>query len=234
MRFDVITIFPEMFITTLNVSILKRAQSSRKLTIRVHDLRRYTKDKHRKVDDRPFGGGPGMVMMAQPFFDAVKKIKGHRHAKVILMSPSGQRLTQPLAKTLAKEKNIIILCGHYEGVDDRVCQKLIDTDISIGDYVLTGGELPAMVLIDCVARLVPGVVGKKASLADESFEHNLLEYPHYTRPANFRGITVPNVLLSGNHLAIQEWRHKEALRITKHRHPDLISRKSKTYARKYT
>ncbi len=222
MRFDVITIFPEMFAPILNESIIKRAQQKKKVAIRVHDLRAYTKDKHKKVDDRPFGGGPGMVMTPQPFFDAVKRIKGKRRGKVVLMSPSGKRLTQKLVRDLAKDKNLILLCGHYEGVDERVREKLVDESISIGDYVLTGGEIPAMVLIDCVTRLLPGVVGKEASLTDESFEGGLLEYPHYTRPANFRGAKVPDVLLSGNHLAIKKWRQEQARRVTRRNRPDLI------------
>lgn len=222
MRFDVITIFPDMFAPILNASIVKRAQAKKKVTIRVHDLRKYTADKHKKVDDRPFGGGPGMVMTPQPFFDAVKKIKGKRRAKVILMSPSGKRLTQKLAHDLSKQKNLVVLCGHYEGVDERVREKLVDESISIGDYVLTGGEIPAMVLVDCLTRLIPGVLGKEASLEDESFESGLLEYPQYTRPANFRGIKVPGVLLSGNHLAIHKWRKEQARRVTRRHRPDLI------------
>lgn len=222
MRFDIITIFPEMFAPILNESIIKRAQQKKKVAVRVHDLRAYTKDKHKKVDDRPFGGGPGMVMTPQPFFDAVKRIKGKRKGKVILMSPSGKRLTQKLVRDLAKDKNLIVLCGHYEGVDERVREKLVDESISIGDYVLTGGEIPAMVLIDCVTRLLPGVVGKEASLTDESFEGGLLEYPHYTRPANFRGVKVPDVLLSGNHLAIKKWRQEQSRRVTRRNRPDLI------------
>lgn len=222
MRFDVITIFPEMFTPVIGESILKRAQEKKKVSVRVHDLRTYTRDKHKKVDDRPFGGGPGMVMTPQPFFDAVKKIKGTRKAKVILMTPSGKRLTQELARNLAKKKNLIVLCGHYEGVDERVRDGIVDESISIGDYVLTGGEIPAMVLIDCVTRLIPGVVGKETSLEEESFEGNLLEYPHYTRPANFRGAKVPDVLLSGNHSAIKKWRQEQSRRITRRNRPDLI------------
>ena len=221
LRFDIITIFPDIFKPVLNESILKRAQAKKKVVFRVHDLRRFTTDKHRKVDDRPFGGGPGMVMSPQPIFDAVKKIKGTRKAKVILMTPRGKPLTQKLAKSLTKNKNMIILCGHYEGVDERV-MKLVDESISIGDYVLTGGELPAMVLVDAVVRLIPGVLGKEESLEHESFEGNLLEYPHYTRPANFRGMKVPNVLLSGHHLAIEQWRREQSLMITKKNRPDLL------------
>ncbi len=222
MRFDIITIFPDMFAPVVNESMIKLAQEKGKVRIDVHDLRDYTTDKHRKVDDRPFGGGPGMVMTAQPLFDAVKKIKGRRKAKVILTCPTGQPLTQKMAKELAKEKNLIILCGHYEGVDDRVRQEVVDECISIGDYVLTGGELPAMVLLDCVTRLLPGVLGKEESLVDESFEGNLLEYPQFTRPANFRGIEVPNVLLSGHHEAIEKWRKAQSVNKTKKYRPDLI------------
>lgn len=223
-RFDVITIFPEMFSPVLDESIIKRAQQKKKVVIKVHDLRDYTRDKHKKIDDRPFGGGPGMVMTPQPIFDAVKKIKGRRIAAVILTCPTGKPLTQKLAKKLTKHKNLIILCGRYEGVDERVRQHIVDESISIGDYVLTGGELPAMVLIDCLTRLVPGVLGKEESLEEESFENGLLDFPQYTRPANFRGIRVPDVLLSGNHLQIQEWRRKQAMAITKENRPDLLNR----------
>jgi tRNA (guanine37-N1)-methyltransferase len=223
MRFDIITIFPGMFSSIIDESILKRAQDKKKVKIAVHDLRNYTDDKHKKVDDRPFGGGPGMVMSPQPFFDAVKKIKGRRKSKVIMMCPTGKRLSQKLARELIKEKNVIILCGHYEGIDERVRMKLVDESISIGDYVLTGGELPALVLMDCLVRLIPGVLGKDESNVDESFEANLLEYPHYTRPANFRGIKVPDVLLSGHHKAIEKWRLEESHKKTKKHRPDLLT-----------
>jgi len=222
MRFDIITIFPKMFAPILNESMVKRAQEKKKVTIRVHDLRDYTKNKHRKVDDRPFGGGPGMVMTVQPMVDAIKKIKGRRKAKVILLCPAGKPLTQQRVKKLAKSKNLILICGHYEGVDERIVTQSIDESISIGDYVLTGGEIPAMVIVDCITRLIPGVLGKAESLTDESFEHSLLDYPHYTRPADFRGKTVPNVLLSGNHSAIKKWRKGQALIRTKKNRPDLL------------
>ena len=221
-RFDIITIFPSMFKPILNESILKRAQENKKMKVVVHDLRDYTEDKHRKVDDRPFGGGPGMVMTPQPLYDAIKTIKGRRRAQVVLMCPAGQPLTQPLVKKMAKLKNVIIICGHYEGIDERIREALVDESISIGDYVLTGGELPAMVLIDAVARLIPGVVGKEESLVNESFEGNVLDYPHYTRPANFRGMKVPNVLLSGHHLAIKKWRKEQSVTRTKKYRPDLL------------
>ncbi len=224
LRFDVITIFPKMFVPVMNESIVKRAREKKKVSIYIHDLRDYTSDKHKKVDDRPFGGGPGMVLMPQPLFDAVRKIKGKRRAKVILMCPRGKPLTQKLARELAGNKNLIILCGHYEGVDERIRRTIVDDSISIGDYVLTGGELPAMILIDCLVRLVPGVLGKEASLKDESFERNLLEYPQYTRPANFRGIKVPDVLLSGHHREIAEWRHKQAVTVTRRNRPDLLQK----------
>lgn len=225
MRIDVITIFPEMFAPILNESMMKRAQAKKKISIHIHDLRRYTDDKHKKVDDRPFGGGPGMVMMPQPIYDAVKKIKGRRKAKMIFLCPTGRLLTQRLVKEYVQERNLILICGHYEGIDDRLHDLVIDERLSIGDYVLTGGELPAMVLIDCVTRLIPGVLGAAESLTDESFENNLLDYPQFTRPANFLGKTVPNVLLSGNHDAINKWRKEQALGRTKKNRPDLIAKK---------
>jgi len=222
MRFDIITIFPEMFAPVLNESMIKRAQAKRKVTIKVHDLRAYTKDKHKKVDDRPFGGGPGMVMMAQPICDAVKKIKGRRKAKVVLLCPTGKTLTQQKARSLARLKNLILVCGHYEGVDHRVEASVVDETVSIGDYVLTGGELPAMVLVDCLTRLIPGVLGDSASLADESFDAGMLDYPQYTRPADFNGMAVPNVLLSGNHHAVKHWRNEQAMIRTRKKRPDLL------------
>ena len=221
LRFDIITIFPKSFRAVLNESIIKRAQAKKKVKIVIHNLRDFTHDKHRKVDDRPFGGGPGMVMNPQPIFDCVTKINAHKKAKVILMCPTGKRLTQAVAQNLAKHKHLIIICGHYEGVDERVRRKLVDESISIGDYVLTGGELPAMVLVDCLTRLIPGVLGKRESLLSESFEEDLLEYPQYTRPANFRGMKVPNVLLSGHHQDIEKWRRNQSTARTKKLRPDL-------------
>jgi tRNA (guanine37-N1)-methyltransferase len=224
MKIDIITIFPKMFEPVLNESIIRRAQTKGKVKIALHDLRDYTPDKHRKVDDRPFGGGSGMVMTPEPIFNAVAAIKP-RKAHVILLCPQGKRLDQKTAQRIAKYKHLILICGHYEGVDERVSQKLVDEKISIGDYVLTGGELPAMVLVDAIVRLIPGVLGDKNSLNFESFEGNLLEYPHYTRPANFKGLCVPAILLSGDHKKIEIWRKKEALRRTKQRRPDLLKSK---------
>ena len=223
-RFDIITIFPDMFSAVLNESILKRAQEKKKVSIKIHDLRDYAADKKRRsVDDRPFGGGPGMVLMCQPLFDAIKKIKGRRKVHVMYTSPAGKPFTQPDAKRLTKCKNLIIICGHYEGIDERVREQLVDEEISIGDYVLTGGEIPAMVIVDAVSRLIPGVLGKAESLTHESFESNLLEGPQYTRPADFHGLNVPDVLLSGNHKAIEQWRKDQAVQKTKKVRPDLIS-----------
>jgi tRNA (guanine37-N1)-methyltransferase len=239
MRIDIITIFPKMFAPVLNESIVKRSQAKGKVKICVHDLRDYTPDKHRKVDDRPFGGGSGMVMRPEPIFNAVdniiqkSKVKSQKckskckskksKTKIILLTPQGKTLTQGLAKKLAKYKHLILICGHYEGVDERVRQGLVREEISVGDYVLTGGELPAMVLVDCLVRLIPGVLGDKNSLNFESFEGNLLEYPQYTRPANYLGMKVPEILLSGDHQKIAEWRRKQATKRTEEKRPDLLS-----------
>ncbi|MDP2654830.1 MAG: tRNA (guanosine(37)-N1)-methyltransferase TrmD [Candidatus Omnitrophota bacterium] len=221
-RFDVISIFPEIFQPVFQSSIIKRAQEKKKAAIRLHDLRDYTKDKHRKVDDRPFGGGPGMVMSPQPIFDAVKKIKGRRKARVVLTCAAGKKFDQAMARKLLRARDLIIICGHYEGVDERVREGIVDESISIGDYVLTGGEIPAMVIVDAVVRLIPGVLGKEESLEHESFEHGLLEYPQYTRPADFRGRKVPEVLLSGHHGRIEQWRKRQAEERTKKTRPDLL------------
>lgn len=224
MRIDVFTIFPEMFPPVMGRSILARAAKKKLLRVRVHDLRDWSTTKHRKVDDRPYGGGPGMVMRAEPFFLAVEQLKKKTRGlkpHVILLSPQGEKLTQRKAEALAKKPWLVLLCGHYEGVDERVRQALSDEELSIGDYVLTCGELPAMVLIDSVVRLLPRVLGCEQSAADESFSGNLLEYPHYTRPVEFRGMRVPNVLLSGNTPRVAEWRRLQSLRRTRLRRPDL-------------
>jgi tRNA (guanine37-N1)-methyltransferase len=225
LRFDIITIFPDMFAPAVHHSIIKRAQEKKKVAIHIHDLRDFAADKKRRsVDDRPFGGGPGMVLMPKPLFDAVKKVKGRRKTHVIYTSPAGVPFTQSIAKRLTKHTNLIIICGHYEGIDERVRETLVDEEISIGDYVLTGGEIPAMVIIDAVTRLVPGVLGKAESLEQESFESNMLEGPQYTRPAEFKGMKVPEVLLKGDHKKIEQWRHEQAVLKTKKVRPDLLKK----------
>ncbi len=220
MRIDILTIFPKMFDAVLNESIVKRAQKKRKVSIYTHDLRDFTSDKHRKVDDRPFGGGSGMVMRVEPIYNCLRKIR-RSGQRVILLCPKGKRFKQETARRLSGYKNLVFICGHYEGIDERV-RELIHEEISIGDYILTGGELPAMVLADAVIRLLPGVLGDKNSLNFESFEGNLLEYPHYTRPADFIGMKVPQVLLSGDHEKIARWRKQESLKTTKKRRNDLL------------
>ena len=226
MRIDVLTLFPGMFRDFLGESIIKRSQEKKKVEIRIHNIRDYSTDKHKKADDRPFGGGPGMVLTTEPIYSALKHIvaaKGRdQGARVILLSPQGKKFDQKTAKRLSKLKRLVLICGHYEGVDERVREHLVDTEISIGDYVLTCGELPAMVVIDAVTRLVPGVLGDKNSALSESFEDNLLEYPQYTRPAAFRGWAVPAVLLSGDHKNIEVWRRREAVKRTARCRPDLM------------
>ncbi len=230
MRIDVMTIFPEMFPGVLGASMLKRAQAQGHLRIAVHDLRDYSRDKHRKVDDRPYGGGPGMVMRVEPIAEAVDAIKrscaDHEGApesacRTILMSPQGERLSSAVAQELASAKHLVIICGHYEGIDERVKLSVADRSMSIGDYVLTGGELPALVLIDAVARFVPGVIGHEEATKEESFADGLLEYPQYTRPPVFRGLAVPEVLLSGDHERIAAWRKQQSVARTLASRPDL-------------
>jgi len=229
MRIDIITIFPGMFQGVLNESILKRAQQKGKVKIFVHDLRDYTTDKHRKVDDRPFGGGSGMVMQVEPIQRALQAIqkKKRSRSKVILMCPQGEKFNQKMAKRLSVGGDLVIICGHYEGIDERVRVHLADMQVSIGDYVLTGGELPAMVLVDALTRLIPGVLGDRNSLNFESFEGNLLEYPQYTRPAQFKKWGVPEILLSGAHDKILAWRKQQSLKRTKQNRPDLIKNKKR-------
>lgn len=227
MQIDVVTIFPKMFDAVLNESIIKRAQEKGVVKINIVNLRSFSKDKHRKVDDKPFGGGPGMVMNVEPFFEVVECIKNtikNKKAKkeVILTSPKGSTFNQRLARRFSKYEHIILLCGHYEGIDERVRHYLVDREISIGDFVLTGGELAAMVIIDAVIRLLPGALGNEDSSTDESFSGGLLEYPQYTRPADYKGMKVPEVLLSGDHEKIKEWRRKESLKITNKKRPDLV------------
>lgn len=225
LRFDIITLFPNAFSSIFGESIIKRAQDNKKIAIRIHDLRDYSADtKNRRVDDRPFGGGPGMVLSPQPLFDAIKKIRGRRKATVIYVTPSGVPFSQKHAKRLTNLKNLIIICGHYEGIDERVRESLVDEEFSIGDYVLTGGEIPAMVIVDATSRLIPGVLGKDESLINESFEGDLLEGPQYTRPADFRGLKVPDVLLSGHHNNIEKWRKDQAVKRTAKIRPDLMKK----------
>jgi len=216
-----------MFDAVLGESIVKRALKKGVAEINVVDLRDFTKDKHRKVDNKPFGGGPGMVMNAEPFFEAVnyirRKTKDKRlKTRTVLLSPKGTTFNQKLAKKMSKHEHMILLCGHYEGIDARVREYLIDEEISIGDFVMTGGELAAMVMIDSIIRLLPGALGNEDSNQEESFSKNLLEYPQYTRPADYKGMGVPKVLLSGDHEKIKEWRKKESLKATKKKRPDLI------------
>ena len=223
MRVDILTIFPKMFDPVLNESIVKRARLKGKVKFYIHDLRDFTSDKHRKVDDRPFGGGSGMVMRVEPIFNCIQSIKRKaKDAKVILFTPQGRRLDQGKVKKLSKLKHLILICGHYEGVDERVRSKIADEEISIGDYVLTGGEIPAMILIDSVARMLPDVVKDKASVEHDSFYDGMLDYPHYTRPAKFKNMKVPDVLLSGNFAKIEKWREDMAYEHTKKRRPDLL------------
>ena len=221
MKIDVLTLFPGMFPGPLDESIIKRACESGRLQLGVHDLRDYTHDRHRTVDDRPFGGGPGMLLKPEPLFEAVDALRGEK-TRVILTSPAGRPFRQEIARELAGEKHVLLICGSYEGFDERVRQRLADDEISIGDYVLTNGALPAMVIVDAVTRLLPGVLGDDESSQDESFCGCLLEYPQYTRPAEFRGMNVPEVLLSGDHTAIEKWRREQATVQTRQRRPDLL------------
>ena len=220
MRIDILTLFPEMF-SAMSESILGRAQKDGKIDIRIVNIRDYTEDKHLKCDDYPFGGGAGMVMMPQPIGSAIEAIDPEHKARRIYMSPKGETLRQQKVFELINYEHLILLCGHYEGVDQRVIDLFIDEEISIGDYVLTGGELPAMVLTDCVSRYVDGVISA-SSLVDESFSDNLLEYPQYTRPQEYKGLAVPEILRSGNHAKIDAWRREQALELTKKRRPDLL------------
>ena len=221
MRVDILTIFPEIFEGPLRTSLLGRAIQESLVDVRVTDIRDHAHDRHHQVDDEPFGGGPGMVMKPEPIFSAVESL-GSGGKRVILLSPAGRRLDQALVRELAAEAWLVLLCGRYEGVDERVVEGLPAEEISIGDYVLSGGEVPALVLLEAVTRLVPGVVGRGESLARESFEDGTLDHPHYTRPREFRGQEVPEVLLSGDHRRIEEWRRATALEKTKRNRPDLL------------
>ena len=221
MKIDVLTLFPAMFAGPLDESIIMRARKKGLLDLSIHQLRDWTHDRHKTVDDKPFGGGPGMPMKPEPLFEAVESLK-RAETKVILLTPSGRKFSQQIAHELAGEKDLLLVTGHYEGFDERVRETLADDELSIGDYVLTNGALPAMVVIDAVARLLPGVLGDDDSSREESFSEGLLEYPQYTRPAEFRGMKVPEVLLSGNHAEIEKWRRDQAETRTKEKRPDLL------------
>jgi len=221
MKIDVLTLFPGMFTGPLDESIIKRARAKGLLDLSVRNLRDWTHDAHKTVDDRPFGGGPGMVLKTEPLFEAVESLAGTK-TRVLLMSPAGRRFDQALARELATEQNLLIISASYEGVDERVIEALVDDEISVGDFVLTNGALPVMLMVDAVTRLLPGALGHNESATDESFSNGLLEYPQYTRPAEFRGMRVPDVLLNGNHAEISKWRKEQAILRTKQRRPDLL------------
>ena len=222
MKISILSLFPHMFDGFLNESIIKRAIEDKKVEIEIIDFRDYTEDPHKKVDDTPYGGGAGMVLACQPIFDCVEAIRT-KDSKVIIMTPSGVPYKQRTAYDLSKEKHLIIICGHYEGFDERILS-LADMEISIGDYVLTGGELPAMVITDSIVRLIPGVINEQSHLEDSFNDNFLLDYPTYTKPADYKGMKVPEILLSGDHKKIDEWRHQEALKKTEERRPDLLDK----------
>ncbi|HUA37307.1 MAG TPA: tRNA (guanosine(37)-N1)-methyltransferase TrmD [Candidatus Sulfopaludibacter sp.] len=221
MKIDVLTLFPAMFAGPLDESIIRRARTGGLLEVTIHNLRDWAHDRHKTVDDRPFGGGPGMLLKPEPLFEAIEELR-RKNVRVILLSPAGRKFDQAIARELAGQEYLLLVTGHYEGFDERVRETLADDELSIGDYVLTNGALPAMVVIDAVARLLPGVLGDDASSRDESFSAGLLEYPQYTRPAEFRGMKVPEVLVSGNHAEIERWRREQATRRTRERRPDLL------------
>lgn len=221
MKIDVLTLFPAMFAGPLDESIVKRARQAGLLDLTIHDLRDYTHDRHRTVDDRPFGGGPGMVLKPEPIFEAVEALAGER-TRITLMTPQGRRFEQAIARELAEVEHMLLVCGSYEGFDERIRENLAHDEISLGDFVLTNGALPAMAVIDAVTRLLPGVLGDDESATEESFSDGRLEYPQYTRPAEYRGMKVPEVLLSGNHAEIEKWRRRQSLERTRKKRPDLL------------
>jgi tRNA (guanine37-N1)-methyltransferase len=221
MKIDVLTLFPAMFAGPLDESIIMRARRAGLLDLTFHNLRDYAHDRHKTVDDRPFGGGPGMLLKPEPIFEAVESLKTN-NTRVLLLSPTGRVFNQAIARELAQREHLLIISGHYEGFDERVRQQLADDELSIGDFVLTNGALPAMIIIDAVTRLLPGALGDDESSQEESFSHGLLEYPQYTRPAEFRGLKVPEVLLSGNHAEIARWRAEQSRERTSQRRPDLL------------
>lgn len=230
MKIDVLTLFPEMFSGVFGHSILKKAEERNFVTYHVHNFREFSKNKHQKVDDYPYGGGAGMVLTPQPIFDAVHHLTqdAEKRPRIILMCPQGETYTQKKAEELAQEEHLIFICGHYEGYDERIREFLVTDELSIGDYVLTGGELASMVIIDSVVRLLPGVLGNEESAPCDSYSSGLLEHPHYTRPADFNGMKVPETLISGDHKRIEAWRRKESLRRTFERRPDLLEQRELT------
>lgn len=223
MRIDIVTLFPDVFFGPFAESIISRAIKDKIVSINTINPRDFTKDRHRTVDDTPYGGGHGMVMLADPLFHAIESCK-KENSCVILTSPRGEIFSQKIAEEFSREKHLIVVCGHYEGIDERVREKIIDREISIGDYILTSGNIPAMVIVDSVVRLLPGVLGDDASSVEESFGNNLLEYPQYTRPVEYRGMRVPDILLSGNHKLIKEWRKEQAIKTTRKKRPDLYKK----------
>ncbi|GAA0228786.1 tRNA (guanosine(37)-N1)-methyltransferase TrmD [Metaclostridioides mangenotii] len=230
MRFHIMTLFPDIFTSYMNESIMKRAVEKEIIEVHVYNIRDYSENKHKKVDDYPFGGGAGMVMTPQPIYDTYRHIIDEfdiTDPKVIYLTPKGRVFKQPIAEELSTDEDVILLCGHYEGVDQRIIDLIVTDEISIGDYVLTGGELPALIMIDAISRLIPGVLNQNESFEEESFKDDLLEYPHYTRPREFKGLKVPDVLLSGNHKNIDKWRNSESIKITKERREDLYKKSLK-------
>jgi len=221
MKIDVLTLFPAMFAGPLDESIVKRARQAGLLDLTIHDLRDYTHDRHRTVDDRPFGGGPGMVLKPEPIFEAVETLAGE-HTRVTLMTPQGRPFKQAVARELAGDEHLLLICGSYEGFDERIREHLAHDEISVGDFVLTNGALPAMLIVDAVTRLIPGALGDDESASDESFSNGQIEYPQYTRPAEFRGWKIPEVLLSGHHAEIGKWRREQSAERTKRKRPDLL------------
>ena len=227
MRFHIMTLFPEIFNSYMDESIMKRAVEKGIIEVHIYNIRDFSNNKHKKVDDYPFGGGAGMVMTPQPIYDTYKHIittHNINNPSVIYLTPKGKVYNQSMAKQMSLKEDIILLCGHYEGIDERIIDLIVTDEISIGDYVLTGGELPALIMIDSISRLIPGVLNQEESFEEQSFKDNLLEYPHYTRPRDFEGLKVPEVLLSGNHKKIDEWRREESIRITKERRFDLYKK----------
>lgn len=226
MKFDILTLFPEVIRSVLDESIIGRAQENKLVEINTINIRDFSKNKHKKVDDYPYGGGTGLVMTVQPIYDAYRSLVENLDykPKVLYMSPQGKVLSQQMAQRLAQEEHLILLCGHYEGVDERILEEIVDEEVSIGDYVLTGGELPAMVLVDCISRLVPGVLSSEDAYSEESHFNGLLEYPQYTRPQEFNGKVVPDILMSGHHANIQKWRRQQSLKRTAEKRPDLFSK----------